>query len=103
MEQRSNPVAWWEFAGYDLCMRTRRRVTVTVPSEALALAEADVAAGRTTSVSAWVAAAMEAKATAESLGDVVRAIAAEAGSPLTEKELSWARKRLDPSSLTPAL
>jgi len=84
-------------------MRTRRRVTVTVPAEALALAEADVAAGRATSLSAWVADAMEAKAKAESLGDVVRSIAAEAGSPLTETELAWARKRLDPSSLTPAL
>ncbi|CAN5721311.1 hypothetical protein BH24ACT5_BH24ACT5_03580 [soil metagenome] len=73
---------------------------MTVPAEALALAEADVAAGRTTSVSAWVTEAMTAKATAESLGDVVRAVAAEAGSPLTEEELSWARQRLDPSSLT---
>lgn len=79
-------------------MRTRRRVTVTVPSHALASAEADVASGRAPSVSAWVADAMEAKAAAESLGDVVRAIAIDAGSPLTDEELSWARRTLDPSS-----
>jgi hypothetical protein len=45
---------------------------------------------------------MEAKAVAESLGDVVRSIAADAGSPLTEEELSWARRRLDRSFSTPA-
>jgi hypothetical protein len=83
-------------------MRTRQRVTVTVPHDALAVAEADVAAGRSPSVSAWVAEAMEAKARAEALRDVVNDLAIEAGGPLTEEELAWARQRLGRSSSTPA-
>lgn len=83
-------------------MRTRQRVTVSVPHEALAAAEADVAAGRSPSVSAWVADAMVAKARAESLRDVVHELAIEAGGALSEQELEWARRRIGRSSSTPA-
>lgn len=41
-----------------------QRITVTVPDELLAHARADVEAGRATSVSAWVAAAMQVRADA---------------------------------------
>lgn len=82
-------------------MRTRRRVTVTVPADALAAAEADVATGSAPSVSAWVAEAMERKAASESLRDVVRSIAVDSGGPLTDEELAWARARLDRSSSMP--
>lgn len=75
-------------------MRTRERVTVTVPSEVLAVAESDVASGRATSVSAWVADAMATKARAESLADVLADIAEASGGPLREDELAWARERL---------
>lgn len=81
-------------------MRTRRRVTVTVPLDALAVAEADVAAGHATSVSSWVSDAMQSKARAEALGAVVRQIAVESGSPLTDEEMRWAQERLDRSSST---
>lgn len=83
-------------------MRTRERITVTVPKDLLAIAERDVAQGRATSVSAWVADAMASKASAESLAEIVADLAEASGGPLTEEEVMWARRRLDPSSSTPA-
>ncbi|CAN5791538.1 hypothetical protein BH23ACT2_BH23ACT2_06650 [soil metagenome] len=67
---------------------------MTVPSEVLAAAEADVATGRATSVSAWVADAMATKAGAESLAEVLADIAEASGGPLSKDELAWARERL---------
>ncbi|HET9256714.1 MAG TPA: hypothetical protein VFO16_16160 [Pseudonocardiaceae bacterium] len=71
----------------------RTRVTVTVDQEAVAAAEAAVAAGRAASVSAWVAEAMMARARREKLRDVLAEIRAELG-PATEEETAWARSVL---------
>lgn len=66
---------------------------MTVPPEALATAERDVAAGRSPSISAWVSEAMEEKARRESMKDVLAEIRAEIG-PATEEETEWARSVL---------
>lgn len=71
----------------------RTRVTVTVDHEAVAAAEAAVAAGQAASVSAWVAEAMLARARREQLRDVLAEIRAELG-PATEEETAWARSVL---------
>ncbi len=71
----------------------RRRLTVTVDEETAGVAEAAVAAGRATSVSAWVASAMAERAQHESLTDVLAQIRAELG-PATDEETAWARSVL---------
>jgi hypothetical protein len=75
-------------------MRTRTRVTVTVPDEVLEVARRDVESGSATSLSAWVTDAAAAKARRESLGQVLDSLLAAAGGPLTEEEASWARSQL---------
>jgi hypothetical protein len=76
---------------YARSMRTR--VTVTVDAEVVAAAEAAVAAGRTPSVSAWVAEAMAERSRREHLRDVLAEIRAELG-PATDEETAWARSVL---------
>lgn len=71
----------------------RTRLTVTVDEDAVRAAEDAVAAGRAPSVSAWVAAAMTARARRESLADVLADIRAELG-PATDEETAWARSVL---------
>lgn len=71
----------------------RTRVTVTVDDAAVQVAEADVAAGRAPSVSAWVASAMAERAHRESLTEVLAEIRAELG-PATDEETAWARSVL---------
>lgn len=73
------------------------RVTVTVDESAVAAAEAAVAAGTARSVSAWVAAAMNERATRERLADVLTVIRAELG-PASDEETAWARSVLGLSS-----
>lgn len=71
----------------------RTRVTVTVVEEAVRAAEAAVAAGRASSVSAWVASAMSEQAHRESLATVLAEIRAELG-PASDDETAWARSVL---------
>ncbi len=71
----------------------RTRVTVTVDEDAVQAAEAAVAAGRASSVSAWVAGAMVERARRERLADVLAEIRAELG-PATDEETAWARSVL---------
>lgn len=66
---------------------------MTVDQEAVAAAEAAVAAGHAPSVSAWVAQAMLERARREQLRDVLAEIRAELG-PATEEETAWARSVL---------
>jgi hypothetical protein len=75
-------------------MRTRTRVTVTVPDEVLEVARRDVDKGSATSLSAWVTEAAEAKARRESLEQVLDNLLEASGGPLTEEETSWARSQL---------
>ncbi len=67
--------------------------TVTVDEAAVHAAEAEVAAGRAPSVSAWVASAMTERAQRESLTNVLAEIRAELG-PATDEETAWARSVL---------
>lgn len=71
----------------------RTRVTVTVDESAVRVAEAAVAAGRSPSVSAWVAGAMTDRAQRDSLADVLAEIRTELG-PATDEETAWARSVL---------
>jgi len=75
-------------------MRTRARVTVSVPDEVLEIARRDVAKGAATSLSAWVTDAAEAKARRESLEQVLDNLLEQSGGPLTEEETTWARSQL---------
>lgn len=74
-------------------MQHRARVTVTVRQEVLESAEADVAAGRAPSLSAWVDQAMEEKARHDELAALLEEMRAENG-PATEEEDKWARSLL---------
>ncbi|MDA8284008.1 MAG: hypothetical protein M0Z42_12125 [Actinomycetota bacterium] len=71
----------------------RSRVTVTVRPQVLAAAEEEVAAGRASSVSAWVDQAMEEKARREELAMLLAEMQAENG-PATLEEDAWARRVL---------
>lgn len=71
----------------------RSRLTVTVRPEVLAAAEELVAAGRASSVSAWVDRAMEEKARREDLIGLLAEMRSESG-PATEEEDEWARRVL---------
>jgi len=71
----------------------RTRLTVTVDQETADAAEAAVAAGRASSVSAWVATAMAERARREHLADVLAEIRIELG-PATNEESAWARSVL---------
>ena len=71
----------------------RQRITVTVPPAAIAAAELDVAAGRASSVSAWVSEAMVEKAQRETLKDLLAEIRGEIG-PATDEETRWAQSVL---------
>ena len=75
-------------------MRTRTRVTATVPDAVLEVARRDVESGSATSLSAWITDAAEAKARREDLGQVLDDLLAASGGPLSEKETSWARSQL---------
>ncbi|MGI8530634.1 MAG: hypothetical protein ACR2KO_14290 [Geodermatophilaceae bacterium] len=71
----------------------KARVTVTVRPEVLALAEDEVAAGRASSLSAWVDQAMEEKARREDLIVLLAEMRADNG-PATDEEDAWARSVL---------
>lgn len=75
-------------------MRTRTRVTVTLPDAALEAARRDVERGAATSLSAWVAEAVETKARREQLEQVLDELLEAAGGPLTSEEVAWARGQL---------
>ncbi|MGO9911116.1 MAG: hypothetical protein ACLPQS_08150 [Acidimicrobiales bacterium] len=75
-------------------MRTKTRVTVTVPDAVLEAARRDVDSGAATSVSAWLTQAAEAKARREVLDDVLDDLLEDSGGPLTHKETMWARSQL---------
>lgn len=71
----------------------RARVTVTVRPQVLAAAEEEVAAGRASSLSAWVDQAMEEKARREELVGLLAEMRSENG-PATAEEDAWARHAL---------
>ncbi|MDQ6910252.1 MAG: hypothetical protein M3Z84_05635, partial [Actinomycetota bacterium] len=77
---------------YDSSMH-KARITVTIDPTLLAVAEDAVDRGRAPSVSAWVNAAMKAKAGREDLGALLAEMEAENGPP-SEEDQAWAREVL---------
>ena len=76
------------------------RVTVSLPDDLVASAAAAVAAGRATSVSAYVASAMREKADRESVAEVLAEWRTEAG-PLTAADETWVQDVLASAQLEP--
>lgn len=77
---------------YDVCMSTRTqsrstRITVSLPRARVEEAERAVAEGRASSVSAYVAQAMEDKGRRSTLQQVLDETYAD--DPLTEDEIAW--------------
>ncbi|GAB3038769.1 hypothetical protein GCM10011376_34100 [Nocardioides flavus (ex Wang et al. 2016)] len=76
------------------------RITVSLPDDLVASAAAAVAAGRASSVSAYVASAMREKAERESVAEVLAEWRSEAG-PLTAADEAWVRDALAAAQLEP--
>jgi Arc/MetJ-type ribon-helix-helix transcriptional regulator len=74
------------------------RITVSLPDDLVASAAAAVAAGRATSVSAYVATAMREKAERESVAEVLAEWRTEAG-PLTAADEAWVQDALTEAQL----
>jgi hypothetical protein len=73
---------------------TVSKVSISLDPEVAEHARADIAAGRARSLSAWLNEAGRAKAEREELSAVLEEIFDASGGPLSEQELSDARKRL---------
>ncbi len=67
-------------------MTTRTKIAVSLPPELVEQAHDAVAAGRATSVSAYVAQALEEKAKLDDLASLLDEMLAETGGPLTAEE-----------------
>lgn len=79
-------------------MTSKAKVAVTLPRGLLDAAKAAVAAGRASSVSAYVTAALEEKTKLDALDELLDEMLAETGGPLTDDERAeidrkagWAR------------
>ena len=78
----------------------RTRITLSLPDDLVASVVAAVAAGRATSVSAYVASAMREKAERESVAEVLADWRAEVG-PLTAADETWVQEALVSAQLEP--
>ncbi len=78
---------------------TVAKITISLPDVALRKARAAVRAGEASSVSAYIAAAVEEKHEADDLRNMLAEMADETGGPLTRAERARARRDL---GLTPA-
>jgi Arc/MetJ-type ribon-helix-helix transcriptional regulator len=76
------------------------RITVSLPDDLVASAAAAVAAGRATSVSAYVATAMREKVERESVAELLAEWRTEAG-PLTTADENWVQDALSTAQLEP--
>ena len=76
---------------YDESMN--KRITVSIPEHLVAEATAAAAAGRVSSVSAYVEEALAEKSGREPLADLLREWRAELG-PATDAETAWAERAL---------
>ena len=74
------------------------RITVSLPDDLVAVAQAAVRDGRAASVSAYVASALREKAGRESVADVLAEWRSEAG-PLLADEEAWVQESLAASQL----
>lgn len=70
------------------------KLAITLPSRAAEHVRREVKRGRATSVSAYIAAAVEEKAKRESLDDLLNEMLEASGGPLTPAEMRWADRVL---------
>lgn len=75
-------------------MTARAKIAVSLPSELVEHAQRAVAEGRTPSVSAYVADALEEKTKLDDLAALLEEMLAETGGPLTAKERAAADRAL---------
>jgi len=73
---------------------TSSKVSISLDPIVAERARADIAAGRARSLSAWLNEAGRARAEREELGAVLAEIFDASGGPLSERELTDARRRL---------
>ena len=73
---------------------TTSKITVSLPSELVEQAQRAVAEGRTPSVSAYVARALEEQAKLDDLASLLTEMLAESGGPLTAAERKAADRAL---------
>ena len=73
-----------------MSMTSRVKIAVSLPPELVETARRSVASGRATSVSAYVAEALEHFARREDLLTYLRQSLAESGGPPSTDELAWA-------------
>jgi Arc/MetJ-type ribon-helix-helix transcriptional regulator len=73
---------------------TKTKIAVSLPAELVAQANEAVAEGRASSVSAYVAAALEEKAKLDDLASLLDEMLAETGGPLTAREREAADRAL---------
>jgi antitoxin ParD1/3/4 len=73
---------------------TTTKIAVSLPEQLVAQAQRAVADGRATSVSAYVAAALEEKAKLDDLASLLDEMLAETGGPLTARERREADRAL---------
>jgi Arc/MetJ-type ribon-helix-helix transcriptional regulator len=72
---------------------TAAKIAITLPEEQLARVRRAVRAGRASSVSGYIASALEQQERQESLRELVADLIAQHGAP-TRKEAAWARRAL---------
>ena len=75
-------------------MTTRAKIAVSVPAELVAQAQRAVTTGRASSVSAYVAQALEEKGKLDDLAALLDEMLAETGGPLTAAERRGADRAL---------
>lgn len=69
---------------------TKAKIAVSLPPELVSRAEAAVRRGRASSISAYVAAALEERAKLDDLETMLEEMLAESGGPLTDDEVARA-------------
>jgi Arc/MetJ-type ribon-helix-helix transcriptional regulator len=74
---------------------TSGKIAVSLPAELLRRVKRAVRQGHGTSVSAYVAAALEEKTKVDALGDLLNELLAETGGPLTATERRAADRELE--------
>ena len=80
---------------------TATKIAISLPGPAVERARAAVKAGRATSVSAYIAAALEEKAKLDDLASLLDEMLAETGGPLTTAEAAVAERAFRPSPRKP--
>ncbi len=75
-------------------MTSKAKIAVSLPSDLVAQAQRAVREGRSSSVSAYVAEALEAKSTLDDLASLLNEMLAETGGPLSADEQAAADRSL---------